>query len=50
MSMNINKETFPAPPPPAPADAAVDKVCEAVHKQPQYTHIFMMPFLVTNWW
>jgi hypothetical protein len=32
-------------PPPAVADAAVDKICEAVHNRPQCTHLFM-----TNWW
>jgi hypothetical protein len=37
-------------PPPAAADAAVEQLCEAVHKRPQCTHYFMTPFLMTNKW
>jgi hypothetical protein len=35
-------------PPPAAADEAVEKLCEAVHKMPQCTHLFMTTFLMTN--
>jgi hypothetical protein len=38
------------PSPPASADAAVDKLCEAVHKRPQCRNLFMIPFLMTNRW
>jgi hypothetical protein len=47
--MAINKETFYAPPL-AALDAAVEQLCEAVHKRPQCTHLFMTPFLMTDRW
>jgi hypothetical protein len=41
---------FLCPPPPAAADAAVEQLCEAVHKRPQGTHLSRTPFLMNNRW
>jgi hypothetical protein len=45
-----NQGTLLWDPPPAAADAAVEQLCEAVHKRPQCTHVFIAPFLMTNRW
>jgi hypothetical protein len=37
-------------PAPLEAYAAVEQLCEAVHKRPKCTHLFMTPFLMTNRW
>jgi hypothetical protein len=37
-------------PPPAAANAVIEQLCEAVHKRPQCTHLFMTPSLMTNRW
>jgi hypothetical protein len=36
------------PPPPVASVAAVEQLCESVHKRTQCTHLFMTPFLMTN--
>jgi hypothetical protein len=38
---------FPAP---AAEDAVIDQLCEAVHKQPFFIHVFAVPLLMTKRW
>jgi hypothetical protein len=47
---NHKQGNFLWAPPPAATDAAVEQLCEAVHKRPQCTHVFIAPFLMTNRW